>query len=183
MMIRYFKEVNKSMKEKFLSKEQYLDWLKNNPNLFFWKTYEDYKKNSKDGVPLVDILRKDILETKKILKNDYKQRGMVAYNEMLAVCLENPAAVFRARMIPGTKKIQSFLNFVIMLSKILFLIAIILLSVFIFSKFNYKAMGIFGVIILFFNYLMAGYLQTEINFELAARLVTLDKKMNLKEVI
>jgi len=50
-------------KEEFLSKKGYSEYIKNRPDLFIWKTYEDYIKNSNDGIPLVDIPRKDIIKT------------------------------------------------------------------------------------------------------------------------
>jgi len=166
------------MKEgKFLSKEEYLKYMRNRPDLFIWKTYEDYIKNSKDGIPLLNILRQDIIKTKGILKKDYKQRGMIAYDEMLRTCLENPMATSRMYMIPGTRKLLIFQNFIIIFNRVLTIIGIILLGIFIFSKFSNKIVGIIGSIVLISDYILSASLQTEINFELAARLVTLDQKM------
>lgn len=168
-------------KEKFLSKKGYSEYIKNRPGLFIWKTYEDYIKNSKDGIPLVDIPRKDIIKTKEILKKDYKRRGIIAYDEMLRTCLENPSAAFRIRMVPGTKRLQIFQNFIIIFARILLIVGIILLCIFIFSKFYNKIVGIVGTIILVFCYFLSAYLQTKINFELAARLITLDQKWSYFE--
>lgn len=164
--------------ERFLSKEEYLKYIKDRPDLFIWKTYENYIKNSKDGIPLLDISRQDIIKTKEILKKDYKQRGMIAYDEMLKTCLEHPMATSRMCMIPGTRKLLIFQNFIIIFNRILTVIGIILLSIFIFSKFSNKIVGIIGSILLITDYILSAILQTEINFELAARLVTLDQKMN-----
>ena len=168
------KEVTNSIQEEFLSKQEYLDFIKDNPDLYVWKTYEEYIKNSKDGIPLVKISKEDIKETKKVLKADFEVRGMIAYNEMLRTCLENPVAVFRMQMIPGARKLQNIQNFIITINRLLIISGIILLLISIFSKSLTTA--IWGIIILILDYFVSAYLQTEINFELAARLVTLDQK-------
>jgi len=169
----------KLSKENFLSKEEYLDHIKNHPDLYVWKTYEDYLKNSNDGIPLVKIPKKDIKETKKVLKKDFKVRGMTAYNEMLMICLENTAAIFRVRTIAGTKKLQYIQNFIIRINRLLLTGGVVLLIISIFSKL--PTMAVWGVIILILDYFLSAYLQTEINFEIAARLVSLDKLMGIPD--
>jgi len=75
-----------------------------------------------DVVPMILVPRADIQEAKRILKSDQS-----SYGEMLRV-ISNPAAVVRARMVPGTRVLQIALNILVVLAWLTPLSALIVLT-------------------------------------------------------
>ena len=135
-------------------------------------------KNEKEDINFakirkeLDITREKVLKTKKTIKTDFKLRKMQAYNEMLGTCI-NPIAVMRASfVIPSTKYLVWLLNAIIFTTRVLIIVIIILL----FKKQWYWAMGLAII-----DYILSAYVQTELNFEIASRVVTVDKEMTKKK--
>ena len=114
-------------------------------------------------LPNVKISRQDIARAKQY----WMAGGSEGYKEMIRL-ISHPSAVFRVRIIPGTKKLQIILNLLVVLGRI-FPFAVI--TLFLFRHWVW-AIGSIVAWLFIFN-----PIQTQINYEIGARLGALDDKM------
>ena len=123
--------------------------------------------NSPIGEIDIEISRSEIVAMKKQIVAD----GKYGYSEMLRI-MSYPAAIFRYEMIPGTRALKWLLNTCIILGRLGIVVVVVLL----FMRHWWWALGC-G----FVDYLISGPLQTSINYEIGARLFTLDQHLNIWE--
>lgn len=114
----------------------------------------------------LEIRRSEIIVMKNLIMAD----GKSGYSEMLRV-MSHPAAIARVRMIPGTHTLQWLLNSCIILGRvgIIFIVVLLLLRLW------WWALGCIVI-----EYLIVCVIQTQINYEIAARLFVLDATFDSK---
>ena len=113
--------------------------------------------------PSAGLIPRTLIDTmKQALKSD-----RVLYREMIRV-MSNPAAVARVRLVPGTRRLQLLQTVVILVSRLMPLVAIGLL---------FAAEWIWAVAVVVGWFVIVNPIQTELNYELAARLVSLDQNL------
>jgi len=115
-----------------------------------------------DMLTPVYVPRTEIDRAKRILKSN-----RAVYGQMLRL-IANPAAVFRVRMVPGTLTLQLAVNVLAVLARLLPFIAIGLL-IFV----GWKS----AVLVAACWFVLVNPVQTELNYEIAARLLALDQRL------
>ena len=115
------------------------------------------------GLPEVQVSRTEIAS----IKAELKAMGPDGYQGMVRV-MSHPAAVFRARAIPGTHTLQYALSLLIVVNRICLILPLILL-------FAVGWKWALAAAVLW--YFVLSPLQTHMNYEICARLMAVDRKL------
>ncbi|MFQ5853656.1 MAG: hypothetical protein ACE5JU_24110 [Candidatus Binatia bacterium] len=118
------------------------------------------------GLPEVEVSRPEITS----IKAELKALGPDGYQEMLRV-MSHPAAVFRVRAIPGTQALQFALNVLIIANSVFVILPLILVLLFAVGWASALVAGLLW-------YFVLSPLQTEMNYEICARLMAVDRKLD-----
>ena len=116
------------------------------------------------GFPEVKVSRAEIAS----IKAEIRKLGPDRYQEMVRV-MSHPMAVIRVRLIPGTHALQYALDVLILINRLFLILAVILL-------FAVGWKWALAAAILW--YFVLSPLQTHINYEIGARLLAVDRKLD-----
>lgn len=127
-------------------------------------------------------LPKDSVDfTKQTIWRNLNQSNSDAAKRYFAevlVSISHPMAIFRGRIVKGTRSLHRLLNLIIVFRRFMFLPLIILIVVFSFVK-SYWLLAV--IPLAFIVFFFVNHIQTHINVTLAARLFVLDELMEEDE--
>ncbi|MFA6135051.1 MAG: hypothetical protein WC869_13640 [Phycisphaerae bacterium] len=106
----------------------------------------------------------------ELLDQSNADLALTEYARILAV-ISHPAAVFRGRLVKGTRQIQAILNTIIIWRRMCWLFYALLIAV---AVLHSWWVAILCPVLFLFNLMIVNHWQTLLNVELAARLFVLD---------